>query len=187
MPWSKNPTSYAELWYDVLDYARDAREKIELEVPIGEEGKYRGMFYAFKTSWEKQAEREEKKGRLDMAQQARGNAETLMRYGVMVQPGKLVLVNKNVLALESGVKVKASERKANDVIIDQIQIAGRVRVEDGKIVETGFKEPEGMFDGQLKGKLREKFFPARSAESPGLTENNPPASEDEENNSPSST
>lgn len=132
MPWSRDPDSYPSFFHDILDHAREGRVRMTLAVPAERRTRYRAQFYAFKRSWERTEKLHLKRGEVELAAQARANAQYLMRYAVVMKERELIFINKDILAQEEGIQLTASEELASDALREKIAI--REEVKTGKVL-----------------------------------------------------
>lgn len=114
MPYSRDPESFSKIFYDILDLALRSDQRIEV---IGDAKKLLRKFYAFKDAWKARAESTERLGNFPLAAEHRKRVSALLRYQGVIEPGKLVLLHKDMLSDQLGERVSGSGQTVVDPLL----------------------------------------------------------------------
>jgi hypothetical protein len=126
MPYSKSPESFAQLYYDLLDYALESRARIE--VRSQEPQKIISRFYGFCNAWKHRATEAEKMGNFPLAAEHKKRAAALMRYAPRKEKDKAVFLHKDMLSELAGERITASNEKVEDSLLEAAGMFARAQL-----------------------------------------------------------
>lgn len=116
MPYSKEPESFAKLFWEILDYALESRERIE--VATSEPTKIIARFYGFRNAWKCRSEEAEQMGNMELAAAHKTKSSALLRYMPTRAAGKVVFIHKDILSSLMGETLTASEQRVDDPLLE---------------------------------------------------------------------